>query len=128
MASRWIDSNCVLHWFDEYGFPIFDGVFDTLIDPGLWGSGDGLAQCRAANERLADAVTSDPALLTVLGGQGDVAGWLTPVGGVFLSDAPPGFVWFVHQDAGRMQLVKRFEAVPVGVTAGMLIWGGYHAG
>jgi hypothetical protein len=106
--------------FDKDGFPEFDTRFETLLDDVHLGSGDRAAHIKAANRKLHQAISQDPALSRVLGlSRTDVDNLLTKV------RPPNGYRWHHHQDVGRMQLITMQEhelAVPH--TGGMAIWGG----
>lgn len=106
--------------FDSNGFPRFNTKFETLLDDTHIGTGNRQAHIKAANTSLSKTIQKDAGLAKDLGLNADDIAALTRS-----HQAPTGYRWHHHQDAGRMQLVKFEEhrlATPH--TGGMAIWGG----
>lgn len=106
---------------DSDGFPVFEVGIEVMMPYELFNCSDGV-QFRFCNKAVANRVKTDPAFKAAL--PPDLRQLYTSA---FKTNAPSGWVWHHHQDAGRMQLVRGHDhdAVVkwrVSHTGGAAIW------
>ena len=110
---------------DDNGFPVFAANIEVAMPYSLFSRSD-KAQFAFCNREVASRAGRDTTFSNALHPSLRAAYRARIVGG-----APPGWVWHHHQDAGRMQLVRKTEhdAVCIGQvkhTGGAAIWCADH--
>ena len=106
---------------DSEGFPVFDVGIDVMMPYDRFGCSDNV-QFRFCNREVANRVSADPVFRAAL--PPDLQQLYSAA---FKTNAPSGWVWHHHQDAGRMQLVRSRDHDAVVVwrvshTGGAAIW------